>query len=165
MRIAIVSDTHSRHRTVSKALALIEAHDVSAILHCGDIEDAETVHLFRQFPTHFVLGNCDSDSPELRCAIDESGATLQEPFGNLEMDGKKIAWLHGDDLRLFREVERSGHFDYLFYGHSHHPEQHRTGPTLVVNPGALHRATVKSFVVLDLATGKLESVPVEMSRQ
>jgi predicted Fe-Mo cluster-binding NifX family protein len=32
---------------------------------------------------------------------------------------------------------------------------------LVVNPGALHRARVKTFVVLDSKSGEIESVVVE----
>ena len=87
----------------------------------------------------------------------------REPFGNLELEERKIAWIHGDDKRLLEDIENSGHFDFLFYGHSHHAEQHRTGPTLVVNPGALHRARPKTFVVLDLESGELESVTVELS--
>jgi putative phosphoesterase len=161
MRIGIVSDTHSRYHTVEKVLALLRDRDVEEILHCGDIEDAATVRLFEGVPTHFVFGNCDGDRGELCRAMEETGATLQEPFGNIELSGKKLAWIHGDDQRTFLDIERSGHFDFLFYGHSHHAEQHRTGPTLVVNPGALHRARVKTFVVLDLATSEMESVVVE----
>src|SRR5262249_55331469 len=154
------SDTHSRYRTVAAALALIRDRGIEWILHCGDIEDAPTVRLFEGFTTHFVFGNCDSEREELRQAMHETGAVLHDHFGHLELGGRKIAWLHGDNPRLFRDVENSGHYDYLFYGHTHHAEQHRTGPTLVVNPGALHRARVKTFCVLDLASGTLESVPV-----
>src|SRR5271156_1546165 len=157
MRIGIVSDTHNRYQTVEKALALLRLRGVEHILHCGDIEDADMVRLFADVPTHFVFGNCDSDRDELRQAIAATGNTLQEPFGDLELEGRRLAWIHGDDRRTFLDVERSGHFDFLFYGHSHQAEQHRTGPTLVVNPGALHRARVKTFVVLDLASGELES--------
>jgi putative phosphoesterase len=134
---------------------------VSCILHCGDIEDATTVRLFEGIPTHFVLGNCDTDRDELRRAIQQTGATLQEPFGHVELEGRKIAWMHGDDHRLLQDVERSDQFDFLFYGHTHHSKQHRVGRTLVVNPGALHRARVKTFAVLDLETATLETVVVE----
>ena len=161
MRIGIVSDTHSRYATVARAVELLRERSVSLVLHCGDIEDAETVRLFAGLPTHFVFGNCDADRDLLREAVRDSGAQLQEPFGHLELAGRRLAWVHGDVPRLFRDVEHSGHFDYLFYGHTHRAEQHHTGPTLVVNPGALHRARVKTFVVLDLDSGELKSVPVD----
>lgn len=160
MRIGIVSDTHSRHATVEKVVALLREHRVDLVLHCGDIEDGDTVRQFSGLPTHFVLGNCDADGPELRRAFEETGATLHEHFGHLELEGPKVAWIHGDNHRLMRDVERSGRFDYLFYGHTHAAEQHQTGPTLVVNPGALHRARVKTFVLLDLPGGELSSVTV-----
>jgi putative phosphoesterase len=161
MRIAVLSDTHSRTRTVAHALDLLRERDVRFVIHCGDIEDADTVGQFAGFTTHFVFGNCDAtERDSLRRAMREIGATLHEPFGNLELEEVKIAFLHGDDNRLFRDVEQSGHFDYLFYGHTHQAGERRTGPTRVINPGALHRARPKTLVLLDLATGALESVVV-----
>ena len=54
-----------------------------------------------------------------------------------------------------------GAFDFLFYGHTHVAEEHRTGPTRVINPGALHRARVKSVLVLDLPSGEARRLEVE----
>jgi putative phosphoesterase len=161
MRIAIVSDTHSRNHTVETVLSLLRERGISLVLHCGDIEDADTVRLFAGFTTHFVFGNCDSDRAELRRVMAQTGATLHEPFGDLELEGRKLAWTHGDDKRLLHDVEQSGYFAYLFYGHTHQAEQHTTGPTRVINPGALHRARPKSFVLLDLASGETESVELD----
>lgn len=161
MRIGIVSDTHSRHDTIQRTVDLLREHQVAAVLHCGDIEDEETVRLFAELPTHFVFGNCDDARDRLRTVMGECGATIQEPFGHVEFEGVKIAFIHGDDKHLLRDVEHSGHFDFLFYGHTHQAETHRTGPTRVINPGALHRARPKTFVVLDLPGGEMTSVTVE----
>jgi uncharacterized protein len=160
MRIAVVSDTHSRYATVEAALKLIEERRVERILHCGDIEDADTVWLFPG-TTHFVFGNCDSERQSIRQAIYGVGATLHEPFGNLIADEANIAFTHGDDKRLFRQLEESDKYDYLFYGHTHVAAEHRTGRTRVINPGALHRANPKTFLILDTATGVTETVNVE----
>jgi uncharacterized protein len=160
MRIAIVSDTHGRQATVRHLLDLIGRRQIALVLHCGDIDDPPTVELFRSIPTHFVLGNCDFDEEDLRQAMDRTGAVLHQPFGTLELAGRKIAWLHGDDKRLLQDLENSEHFDYLFYGHTHRAEQHRSGPTLVVNPGALHRARPRTFAILDLDHQELESIEV-----
>jgi putative phosphoesterase len=159
MRIAIVSDTHSRHATIEATLKLLEQCQVELILHCGDIEDSEAVWLFPG-NTHFVFGNCDTERASIRQAVYGSGATLHEPFGRLELGGAKIAWLHGDDRRLMQEVEHQGEFDYLFYGHTHVAAERRTGPTRVVNPGALHRARAKTFLVLDIDSGEMETIVV-----
>jgi putative phosphoesterase len=160
MRVGIVSDTHSRYHTVEKTLTLLAEENVEAVLHCGDIEDAETVKLLAAFPTHFVFGNCDGDRDELRKTMKDVGATCHEPFGSLEFGRFQVAWIHGDDQRLFRDLEASGAYDLLFYGHSHQAEAHRTGPMRIVNPGALHRARVKSFVILDSKSGELKTVVV-----
>ena len=86
---------------------------------------------------------------------------LHEPFGELELEGRKIAWIHGDNGQLFRDVENSGQFEFLFYGHTHQAREHRTGPTRVINPGALQRARLKTCAVLDLTNGEVEPIRVE----
>ena len=160
MKIAVLSDTHGRNETVVRALAELRARGVTTVLHCGDIEDPETISLFRGLTAHFVFGNCDGDRDGLRKAMKQAGATLHENFGHVEIAGRKIAFLHGDDKRLMHDVEQSGAYDFLFYGHTHQAEEHRTGPTRVINPGALHRARPKQFIVLDLPGGEVESVEV-----
>jgi putative phosphoesterase len=160
MKLAIVSDTHSRHAHVRVALAAINDRGVQTVLHCGDIEDPETVRLFAGLDAHFVFGNCDYYLDDLRTAMADIGATSHEHRGHLELDGRKVAFLHGHDKTLMQEVEESGHFDYLFHGHTHVAVDRRNGPTRVINPGALHRAKPKTFVVLDLATGAVESIAV-----
>jgi uncharacterized protein len=160
MRIAIVSDTHSRYATIETALGLIDQRQVDLILHCGDIEDSEAVWLFPP-NTHFVFGNCDTERASIRQAVHGIGATLYEPFGRMELGGIQIAWLHGDDQALTRSVEQCGDFAYLFYGHTHVADERRAGQTRVINPGALHRTRQKTFLVLDLDDDKLETVVVE----
>jgi putative phosphoesterase len=161
MRIGIVSDSHGNTGMVLETLDRLRERGIETILHCGDIDDAATVHLFEDFATHFVFGNCDGDRSGIRRAITVAGLTLHEPYGKLELAGKKIAFLHGDDRRLFLEVEQSGRYDYLFYGHTHQAAEHVTGKTHVINPGALHRARPKTILVLDVKSGAQESVVVE----
>ncbi len=160
MRLAILSDTHSRYATVEKALKISAGRGADLLLHCGDIDDSDTVWLFPA-NTHFVFGNCDLDRHSLRQAMHGIGATVHEPFGSLELERARLAFVHGDDRRLFHQLEHSGDYNYLFYGHSHIAEEHQTGPTRVINPGALHRAARKMFAILDLETGEVDSVEVE----
>jgi putative phosphoesterase len=161
MRIGIISDTHGNRLMVNLALAELRERGITTLLHCGDIDDPETVLLFRGFTTHFVFGNCDIDKTELRSAMEEIGATLHDHFGSLELEGVKLAFLHGDNHAMMRDVERSGYYDFLFYGHTHQAEEHRSGPTRIINPGALHRARPKTFLVLDLSSREVESITVE----
>lgn len=160
MIVGILSDSHGRTDAICSALAAFRARNVELVIHCGDIGDAETVPSFAGWNVHFVYGNCDWDRAGIRKAIDEIGATLHEPFGHLELDGKQIAWLHGDNAGLQCDVVRCGEYDYLFYGHTHVAEQHRAGHTLVLNPGALFRATPHTLAIVDLATMQAWHLPV-----
>ena len=49
--------------------------------------------IFEGLNAHFVLGNCDWDAKAIQSAIEQLGGTLHEGFGELELDGKKIAFL------------------------------------------------------------------------
>jgi len=161
MRIGILSDTHGRQQTAGAALQLLRERGIGTVIHCGDIDDVETVRLFQGFTVHFLYGNGDFDRGELEQAVQAIGGTIHGAWGQLELEGVKIAFLHGDDKRLMNDVEQSGYFDFLFYGHTHQAAEQRTGPTRVINPGALHRARPKTFVVLDLASREVETVTVE----
>ncbi len=161
MKIAILSDTHNQTERVRQALNVLRGVGVSLVLHCGDIEDPPIVKLFRDFDAHFVFGNCDWDHAGLAKMITHIRATLHENYGHLEVDGKQIAFVHGHDRALLTDLEQADCYDYLFHGHTHVAAHRLTGRTRVINPGALHRAPVKTFVILDPATGALESIEVD----
>ena len=160
MRIGVVSDTHDRQEAVAEAVRLLQEQHVEIILHCGDIESPDTVRAFKPVPTHFVFGNWDKDKARLSAAIKDAGGTHYDSFGALELSGKRIAWVHSHERHQLRQLETADFFDYVFYGHTHVREQHRTGRTLVANPGALFRANPKTCIVLDLATGEIKPVIV-----
>jgi uncharacterized protein len=160
MKIGVVSDTHGRLRAIAAALDLLSERGAEVLIHCGDIDDAEAARAFAGWDAHFVYGNCDGDRPGIARAIAQIGATLHPNFGHLELAGKQIAWAHGDDAARLRELEDLGHYDYVFYGHTHVADHRLAGKTHVINPGALHRARQKSCLVVDLETGGLETIVV-----
>jgi len=156
MRIGVMSDSHGRMQAVEQALAILYGKGVRTVIHCGDIDDASTVRLFAGWNAHFVLGNCDVDREILEETMEEINASLHEPFGTLELEGRKIGFIHGHIDSLMREMKRNGSFDFLFHGHTHKPDDYQFGSTRVVNPGALHRAVPKTFISLDLGTEEIE---------
>jgi uncharacterized protein len=160
MKIAILSDTHNQIERTRRALDLARRHGAAMVLHCGDIEEPPVVELFRGWDAHFVLGNCDWSPDALAQAIADIGATLHDRFGHVEVEGVKIAFTHGHHSGLLTDLQQSGAYDYLFHGHTHVAADRLAGSTRVINPGALHRAAVKTFVVLDTATGVARSVEV-----
>ena len=158
MRIGVVSDTHDREEAVSLAVRLLQEQHVELVLHCGDIESPDTVRLFKPVPTHFVFGNWDRDRLKLVAAVKDIGGTYHDSFGAIELAGKRVAWVHSHERHQLRQLEHADFFDYVFYGHTHVREQHRTGRTLVANPGALFRANPKTCIVLDVATGEIKPI-------
>jgi putative phosphoesterase len=160
VRIAIISDTHSRVGSVQNALQIMGEREVELIIHCGDIQDGDTVRLFPAH-THFVYGNCDYDQSDIQRAIADIGATLHGAWGQLELAGQSLAFIHGDDPQTLHDLEHADVFDFLFHGHTHVVKEHRTGKTRVFNPGALQRVAVRTFLLLDLPSGITESVAVD----
>jgi uncharacterized protein len=160
MKIGVVSDTHGRSAITQAAIHLLRERGAELILHCGDIDCPTTVRLFSPLPSHFVFGNWDLRPTRLKLAIAEIGGVWHDEIGLLEIAGKRLAWVHGHVRGQRQRLEISGAFDFLFYGHSHKAEAHRAGRTLVMNPGALHRAKTKTVVLIDVATGKWERVVV-----
>lgn len=158
MKLGIISDTHDRSEAVARALIEFKARGVARLIHCGDVTGAHTVDLFTGWQVDFVLGNCDWFPDQLEIAIQEIGGTLHRPFGQLELAGQVIAWIHSDDRSLFKSLENADHYDYLFYGHTHVAEHHRTGKTHVINPGALDRVRQRTIGVLDLIENQFESI-------
>lgn len=161
MLIAILSDTHNQLARTRRALDLAREQDASMVLHCGDIEDPPIVSLFHGWTAHFVLGNCDWDRTGLAETIEEIGGTLHHRFGHLEIDGTKLAFLHGHDSELLEDLIQSAAYDYIFHGHTHVAAERRVGQTRIINPGALHRVQIKTFLLLDPATGETKSIVVE----
>jgi putative phosphoesterase len=151
MILGVVSDTHGHVEFVRPAVRMLESCEVEQVIHCGDIGSTEIIGLFAAWPTHFVFGNVDTETARLRAAIRSAGQTCHDRFGRLELAGRKIAFLHGDDEQKLREAIESGEFDLVCYGHTHQAEHHQSHKTTVLNPGALYRATPHSLAVVRLA--------------
>jgi putative phosphoesterase len=149
MRIGVVSDTHGQVRHTQDAVRMLESIDVELVLHCGDIGSAAVVELFAPWPTHFVFGNVD-DPLVLRDAIRDAKQTCHERFGQFDLAGRRIVFLHGDDARLLNETTASGEWDLVCHGHTHVARQQRYGRTLVLNPGAVYRASPHTIACVEL---------------
>jgi putative phosphoesterase len=150
MRLGIISDTHGHEHNTLDAIAIFESTGVDTVIHCGDIGSPTIPAMFTLWPSHFVFGNVDQQKEILRSAIKKAGHRCHERFGQLELEGLQIAFLHGDDATLWQETLASGQWDMLCYGHTHRPEMRWEGRTLVLNPGAVYRALPHSVAVVDL---------------
>lgn len=160
MKIGILSDTHDEIERVGRALAVFRSAGAERLIHCGDITHPETVRAFAGWTIDFVYGNCDWNEGGLEAAMESIRATNHGRWGHLEIEGTKLAFLHGDDERWMQELIDLKIYQFVFHGHTHTARDEVIGSTRVINPGALHRARRKSIVVLDLPTGEALSYEV-----
>lgn len=160
MLLGIVSDTHGHLENARAAVRMLESLEVQQVIHCGDIGSPDIPHLFSAWPTHFVFGNVDYDEADLRTAIRRAKLTCHDRFGELELAGRKIAFLHSDDGKRFHQTIESGRYDLVCYGHTHIARIERIGPTLVLNPGALYRARPHTLAIVNLPSLEAHTVTV-----
>lgn len=150
MLLGVISDTHGHLENTRRAAEMLQSLGVERVIHCGDIGSPAIVSLLAQWPVDYVLGNVDRDEKALRRAIEEAGQQFHGRFGSRTLEGRRIAFLHSDDEKLFRQTIAGGQWDLVCYGHTHKARLHQEGETLVLNPGALYRAARHTLAVVDL---------------
>ena len=153
MKIGILSDSHGRIGAVRAAAKVFKEEEISTLLFCGDIGADEVVDQLRDFDVHYVLGNVDDvEEMPIKSAAKRFNHVMHDRFGELELEGIKIGFLHGDNEKRLASAISGGEFDLVCHGHTHQVRQEYVGKTLVLNPGALHRASPRSFAILELPT-------------
>ena len=160
MRLGVISDTHGHVQLTRPAVRMFESLAVDAVLHCGDIGSLAVVELFAAWPTHFVFGNCDYNMHELAAGIRKAGHSCHEMFGDLEFEGVRVALLHSHDRQRFRQAVDGGEYGLVCYGHTHVAAIDRRGETIVLNPGAIYRASPHSVAVVEMPS--VEATIIEL---
>ncbi|HZL36660.1 MAG TPA: YfcE family phosphodiesterase [Tepidisphaeraceae bacterium] len=154
--IGILSDTHDHADAMQAAVTLLSAHGADFFIHCGDVGGQRVLDCLAGHPAAFVWGNTDYDRATLARYANQLGIACHGAMADLELDGKRIAVLHGDDLRLRQQILDGQQFDYLLQGHTHAAMDQRIGKTRIINPGALHRAREKTAALLDTQSDTLQ---------
>jgi putative phosphoesterase len=137
LRIGIISDTHDRLPLIVKAVEKLNSEKVDLVLHCGDYCAPFVVSSFKNLNPKMigVYGNNDAEKELLRKAFLEFGKEIKGSFVKLNINGFKIALLHGENKDLLDAIIECGLFDLVAYGHTHKIDTSEVGKTLVVNPG------------------------------
>ncbi|HEY1067704.1 MAG TPA: YfcE family phosphodiesterase [Pirellulales bacterium] len=160
MLIGVVSDTHGRVPTARKAAVLLESLGVEKIIHCGDIDSPAIPSVFAAWETHYVQGNNDYDEFALRRAVAEAKGIWHGAQGSVVWANRTIAFLHGDRPAALKAASLNADNSLVCFGHTHCYSLQRNGETVVLNPGALHRANPYTFAVVDLATLDVHRIEV-----
>ena len=163
MIIGILSDTHDRAHAMAAGIDALRKGGAEFFIHCGDVGTQPCIDLLAGLPCAFVFGNTDWD----RAALARYAQSIDVPcygnFASLELDGKRIAVIHGDDFRLKQRLIDEQKHDYLLHGHTHLRDDRRVGKMRLINPGALHRAAEKSVATLDIQKDALHFYVVKIA--
>jgi len=163
MLLGIISDTHNNLSNLRTALDMFRREGVADIIHCGDLTTPATARALAGFRVIHVLGNGDMAAGEIRAALLESNPdSCSGDMFTGDLGGRRIAAAHGHNRRLLEALITSGHYDFVFCGHSHRRRDELIGSTRVVNPGALGGTNreERSVCILDLATGDLRFLAI-----
>ena len=160
MLIGLISDTHDNLQAITEAVKTFNSRRVGLVLHAGDYVAPFTYAAYKGLQCKLVgvYGNVDGDRGLLRERFSSLGFKVESDFEELEVDGIRIALLHGVHPQIVEALALSGKYHVVVHGHTHTKRAERIGKTLVVNPGEAcgYIYGVRSIALLDTATLKVE---------
>ena len=167
MLIGILSDSHDNFPGLMEAVEIFKRRNVEMILHAGDVIAPGMCYAFDGWDggLFLVYGNNDGDRLGLARDFGRVGGEFLGDFGEIEVDGRKIALLHGTNEPVVRGLVESGIYDVVVRGHDHHVRV-VPGKTLTVNPGEVwgHFTGRKTVVILQTDT-TMKAEIVEMGNR
>lgn len=164
MIVGLIADTHDRLQMVDKAIKKLNEMKVELVLHAGDYIAPFVIPRFKELKATLigVFGNNDGDHELLKKKFSELSLEMRGNFAELNVDGLKIALLHGHEEELLKALVNSEGFDVVVHGHTHKAEVYRKGKTLVVNPGEVCGYLSGKSTIALLDTDKREAEIIEL---
>jgi hypothetical protein len=148
--IGIMSDSHDHLEAIRAAVEVFNQAKVELVVHAGDLIAPFTSKEFDKLkaPLEAIFGNNDGERRGLIAAYAELCAL--EDFKELDVDGRKIAVIHGTTEALVDALTESQKYDLVIRGHTHQMEVVE-GRTMVINPGETcgYVSGVKTVILLD----------------
>lgn len=148
MRIGVISDSHDRLDYLREAISILKSENISTLIHLGDYVSPFTIPLLDLDNVMGIFGNNDGDKLLLQKKANENGIKLQRGPAFIELDGRKIAFMHEPyEIKAFR---KSNLYDIILYGHTH--EKSIIENPLTINPGELcgWLTNTGTFAIIDL---------------
>jgi len=163
MLIGAISDTHDNLPKIEKAVEYLNTQNVDLVLHAGDYVAGFVIPKFKQLNCKLigVFGNNDGDHELLKKRFSETtNCTVHDRFASVEVEGYRIALLHGEESELLTAIIESGYFNAVIHGHSHNGNVELNGKTLAVNPGELcaYLTGKSTLAILDTVNHKAKII-------
>ncbi|MGA2680891.1 MAG: metallophosphoesterase [Candidatus Bathyarchaeia archaeon] len=165
MLVGAISDTHDNLPQVEKAVKYLNEQKVGLVFHAGDYVAGFVIPKFKLLNCKLigVFGNNDGDHELLKKRFSETNnCTIHERFTQVEVEGCRIALLHGHEGELLDAIIDSGYFDIVIHGHSHNRSIEKKGKTLAVNPGEVCGYLTGKCTLAILNTAKNEAEIIEL---
>jgi putative phosphoesterase len=148
--IGIMADSHDHLEAIRSAVKVFNQAGVELVIHAGDLIAPFTAPEFQNLRSPFeaIFGNNDGERHGLRLAYKDM--CIMEDFKRLEFEERTIGVIHGKEQSLVNSLARSGDYDLVIRGHTHHMEI-LEGKTLIINPGETcgYLSGEKTVVLLD----------------
>ncbi|NYB51797.1 MAG: metallophosphoesterase [Methanobacteriaceae archaeon] len=148
--IGLMSDSHDHMDAIRRAVKVFNRTGVDLVIHAGDLISPFTANEFKnlQSPLEAIYGNNDGERRGLQLAFQE--LCVLEDFKELEVNGKKMALIHGTTEAVVDALKYSGKYHVVIRGHTHKMDI-REGKTMVINPGETcgYLSGKKTVVLLD----------------
>jgi hypothetical protein len=153
--IGIISDSHDNLPKIDAAVSRRNVLNVGLVLHAADYCAPFATLRYRGLRVKMigVLGNNDAESDLLKANFESLGHELNGRFTTVEVDGFKIALLHGDETKLLDEIIKSQTYDLVVSGHTHSISRSPTGRTVWLKPGEMcgyltGKATITTYEII-----------------
>ncbi len=154
MKIAICSDSHDNMTNIERMIESALKHKIDILIHLGDFVAPFAIKPFSRLKNFVgILGNNDGELIGLNSVA--KGSLKKGPI-ETEIGGKSFLLMH----EPFALEKLSSQFDYVCYGHTHHPEITKTKRGAIINPGELcgYLTGTASWVILDTKASDIKLI-------
>ena len=162
MLVGLISDSHDHVPHIEEAVDLFRNRGVSTVLHAGDYCSSFTIPPCEGVSLKGVFGNNDGDHYLLLSKFRAIDAEHLGSFGDLDINGRRLALYHGTDAPITSALEQCGNYDVVVTGHTHERKAEMIDGTLAVNPGTAHGFGDEATVAL-LDTEALDVEFIQLS--
>ncbi|PCN50798.1 YfcE family phosphodiesterase [Candidatus Geothermarchaeota archaeon ex4572_27] len=137
MKVGVISDTHDNKDAIARAVDLFNSEKVDLVLHGGDHVAPFTVRWLSGLKMRVVgvKGNLDAEYPTLARLYEERGWSFNRYSASLELEGRRLILIHGEDEEVVKALVSSGSYDVVVRGHLHKVINEWVGNTLHLSPG------------------------------
>jgi len=170
MKVAIISDIHNNEVNLKKVLDFCAKEKIETIICCGDLASQETLDFLNDNfsgTVHYTFGNMDNDQlRNYEFAEVYKNTKIYKKFGETEIDGKKIAFVHYPNVA--RELCNTKKYAFVFHGHTHKPwssfaeaSDGQGRKCMILNPGNVAgELFLPTFAVWNTEDDKFELIRV-----